>query len=71
VIKVLENLDLQIHRFIVKALHVPTRMEDWVKEHGEIPGKVKTRKGEAAEKAIGDHFRKALEDVNKELVQKI
>ena len=70
-LKIQENLDLQIHRFIVNALHVPTRMENSVKEHGEILERIKTRKGKGVGKAIGNHFRKALEDLKKELVQKI
>jgi len=70
-LKILENLDLQIHRFIVNALHVPTRMENSVMEHGEILENIKRGNGKAVEKAIGNHFRKALEDLKKELVQKI
>ena len=70
-IKILENLSLQIHRFIVNALHVPQRMENSSVEHGEILGKIKKGNGKAVEKAIGNHFRKALEDLRKELVQKI
>jgi DNA-binding GntR family transcriptional regulator len=70
-IKILENLSLQIHRFIVKALNVPRRMENSVVEHGEILEKIKEGKGKAVEKTIGNHFRKALEDLQKELVQKI
>jgi DNA-binding GntR family transcriptional regulator len=46
-------------------------MENSVKEHGEILEKIKTRKGKGVEKTIGNHFRKALEDLKKELVQKI
>ncbi len=70
-IKILENLDSQIHRFIVNALHVPHRMENSLKEHGEILGKINAKKGKEVEKAIGNHFRKALEDLKKELIQKI
>jgi DNA-binding GntR family transcriptional regulator len=69
-IKILENLDSQIHRFIVNALHVPHRMEKSVKEHGEILEKIKQKKGREAEKSIGNHFQKALEDLKKELIQK-
>jgi len=58
-LKILENLD------------VPTRMENSVMEHGEILEKIKRGNGKAVEKAIGNHFRKALEDLKKELVQKI
>ena len=42
-LKILENLDLQIHRFIVNALHVPTRMANSVDEHGEILEKIKEK----------------------------
>jgi len=70
-IKILENLSLQIHRFIVKALYVPQRMGNSSAEHGEILEKIKKGNGKAVEKAIGNHFRKALEDLKKELVQKI
>jgi len=69
-IKILENLDSQIHRFIVNALHVPRRMEKSVKEHGEILEKIKGKRGGEVEKAIGKHFQKALEDLKKELIQK-
>jgi DNA-binding GntR family transcriptional regulator len=67
-IKILENLSLQIHRFIVNALYVPQRMENSSAEHGEILEKIKRGNGKAVEKAIGNHFRKALEDLKKELV---
>jgi len=70
-IKILENLSLQIHRFIVNALYVPQRMKNSSAEHGEILEKIKRGNGKAVEKAIGNHFWKALEDLKKELVQKI
>jgi DNA-binding GntR family transcriptional regulator len=70
-IKILQNLDSQIHRFIIGALHVLHRMEKSLLEHGEILEKIKANKGREVEKAIGNHFHKALEDLKRELVLKI
>jgi hypothetical protein len=33
--------------------------------------KIKAGKGKGVEKAVGDHFQTALEDIKKDLVQKI
>lgn len=68
-IKILENLDLQINRFIVKALHIPRRMENSVTEHGDIFARLKKGNGKDVEKSIGTHFQNALKDLKRELVE--
>ena len=37
-IKILQNLDSQIHRFIIGALHALHRMEKSIREHGALSG---------------------------------
>jgi len=70
-IKILENLDSQVNRFIVKALHVPNRMEKSVQEHREIYEKLKTGNAKAVEKAIQNNHRKSFEDLKREFVNSL
>lgn len=69
-IRILDNLSSQLNRFIVNALHVPNRMERSVREHWKIFEAFKRGEAKAAEKAIGTHFKKASEDLKRELVKK-
>jgi DNA-binding GntR family transcriptional regulator len=66
-IKILQNLDMQVHRFIVNALHIPNRIKDSVTDHLEIYEKIKKGDGKGVEKAIARHFQGALEAIKKEL----
>ncbi|MDI7259103.1 MAG: GntR family transcriptional regulator [Thermodesulfobacteriota bacterium] len=70
-IRILDNLSSQLNRFIVQALHVPRRMERSVKEHRRILEAFKKGNPRAVEKALADHFKKASEDLKRELVKKI
>jgi GntR family transcriptional repressor for pyruvate dehydrogenase complex len=70
-IKILENLSSQVNRFIVKALHVPHRIDKSVREHWEIYKRLRTGNAKGAEKAIQMNHRKALEDLKRELTDKI
>jgi DNA-binding GntR family transcriptional regulator len=68
-IKILENLDSQVHRFIVNALNIPNRFQSSIHEHLEICEKVRAGDGKGVEKAIGKHHGQALEDLKQELLQ--
>jgi len=70
-IKYLENLSSQVNLFIVKALHVPHRANKSIREHWEIYEKLKMGNAKAVEKAIGNHFKKASDDLKKELIKQI
>jgi DNA-binding GntR family transcriptional regulator len=67
-IRILENLDSHVNRFIVKALHVPNRIGRSVREHREIYERLKTGNGKAVEKAIQNNHRKSFEDLKREFV---
>jgi DNA-binding GntR family transcriptional regulator len=69
-IRILDNLSSQLNRFIVTALHVPHRMAGSVREHWKIAEAFRTGNEKAVEKALIIHFRKASEDLKKELVRK-
>lgn len=68
-IKILENLDSQVNRFIVNALHVPHRAEKSVIEHWKIFEALKMGNARGVEKAIGRNFKNASEDLKKELIR--
>jgi DNA-binding GntR family transcriptional regulator len=68
--RMLNNLSSQLNRFIVTALHVPNRMERSVKEHRKVLEVFESGNAKAAEKALANHFKKALEDLIRELVRK-
>ncbi len=70
-VKILENLDSQVNRFIVNALHVPRRIEKSVMEHWKIFEALKMGNARGVEKAIGGNFKNASEDLKKEFVRKI
>ena len=70
-IRILENLDSHVNRFIVKALHVPNRIDKSVGEHREIYERMRTGNGKAVEKAIQNNHRKAFEDLKREFVNSI
>ena len=67
-IRILENLDSHVNRFIVKALHVPNRIGRSVREHRDIYERLKTGNGKAVEKAIQNNHRKSFEDLKREFV---
>ena len=66
-IKILENIDSQVKRFMVKSLSVPRRMEKSVQEHWEIYKKLKAGDGRGVEETIGNNHRRAFEDLKREL----
>lgn len=68
-IRILDNLSSQLNRFIVNALHVPSRMQRSVKEHQKIIEAFKAGNAKAVERALGSHFRKASEDLKSELLR--
>ncbi len=68
-IKILENLNSQINRFIVNVVNIPHRMEHSVGEHWDIYRKLKSGNGKQVEKSIGNHFEKALNDLKRELIR--
>jgi DNA-binding GntR family transcriptional regulator len=68
--KILNNLSSQLNRFIVRALHVPNRMEKSVKEHRKVVEAFESGNAKAVEKALGTHFKKASEDLIRELTKK-
>jgi DNA-binding GntR family transcriptional regulator len=70
-IRILDNLSSQLNRFIVNALHVPNRMGRSVKEHRKVVEAFKMGNPKAVEKALGNHFKKASEDLKMELTRKI
>jgi DNA-binding GntR family transcriptional regulator len=70
-IKILETLTSHVNRFIVKALHVPHRIDKSVREHWDIYEKLRTGNGKGVEKAIQNNHRKAFEDLKRELTNRI
>jgi len=65
-IKILENLNSQVHRFIIKALHLPHRMGKSAGEHREIYEKLKGGNEKAVEKALQTNHRRAFEALKRE-----
>ena len=65
--KILYNLSSQLNRFILRALHVPKRIEKSVKEHRKILEAFKMGNARRVEKAVGIHFKNASEDLKSEL----
>ncbi len=68
-IKILENLSSHVDRFIVKALHVPHRMERSMHEHWEILRKLESKDPKGVERATQNNHKRALEDLKRELVK--
>ena len=68
-IKILENLSSHVDRFIVKALHVPHRMERSMHEHWEILRKLKVKDAKGVERATQNNHKRALEDLKREFVK--
>ncbi len=68
--RILNNLSSQLNRFIVRGLHVPHRMERSVKEHRKVLEGFESGNAKAVEKALGMHFRRASEDLMRELIKK-
>jgi len=66
-IRILENLHVQTNRFIVNALYIPRRMESSCQEHGDILNRLKRGDARGVERAIANHFGKALIDLKSEL----
>jgi len=67
--KILYNLSSQLNRFILRALHVPNRIEKSVKEHRKILEAFKIGNARRVEKAVGIHFKNASEDLKSELTR--
>ena len=67
--KILFNLSSQLNRFILRALHVPNRIEKSVKEHRKILEAFKMGNPRRVEKAVGIHFKNASEDLKSELTR--
>ena len=67
--RILDNLSSQLNRFIVNALHVPHRMERSVKEHLKVVEAFEIGNARAVEKSLASHFRRASEDLKKELIR--
>ena len=67
--KILYNLSSQLNRFILRALHVPKRIERSVKEHRKILEAFKMGNARRVEKAVGIHFKNASEDLKSELTR--
>lgn len=65
-INILENLSLQMGRFVVNATRIPGRMEKSASGHREILAKLKSADARGVERAIAMHCRKASEDLMKE-----
>ncbi|MBM4329785.1 MAG: FCD domain-containing protein [Deltaproteobacteria bacterium] len=68
--KILNHLSSQLNRFIITALHLPHRMERSVKEHRKIVEGFKTGNAKLVEKALSIHFKRASEDLKKEITKK-
>lgn len=68
-IRILDHLSSQLNRFIVNALHVPGRMERSVKEHQKIVEAFEAGNAKAVEKALAYHFKRASEDLKKEILR--
>jgi DNA-binding GntR family transcriptional regulator len=68
-IKYLENLSSQVMRFVVRALYMPKRMKNSVKEHRLILKHMKAGNGKGVERAIAGHFQKSLDGIRNELRQ--
>jgi DNA-binding GntR family transcriptional regulator len=68
-IKILENLSSHVNRFIVKALHVPHRMDRSMEEHWDIFKKLKRKDAKGVERAIQNNHRRALEDLKREFIK--
>jgi DNA-binding GntR family transcriptional regulator len=69
-IKILENLTSQVNRFIVKALHVPHRIDKSVREHWDIYEKLRMGDGKKVERAVQSNHRRAFEDLKRELTNR-
>jgi DNA-binding GntR family transcriptional regulator len=65
-INILENLTLQMGRFILNAAHIPGRMEKSMAGHREILERLRSADPNGVERAIAMHCRKASEDLMKE-----
>ena len=70
-IRILDNLSSQLNRYIVNALHVPNRMGRSVGEHWKIVEAFEVGSAKAVEKGLVNHFKKASEDLKRELVRNI
>lgn len=69
-IKILENLTSQVNRFIVKALHVPHRIDKSVREHWDIYEKLRMGDSKKVERAVQSNHRRAFEDLKRELTNR-
>lgn len=66
-IKILSDLSSQLARFIIRALHIPHRIENSLKEHKKILEAIEAGKSKAVEKALATHFKAASEALVKEI----
>lgn len=67
-INILENLTLQVGRFIVNAVHIPRRMEKSLVGHAKIIERLKAGDPVGVERAMAVHCRKASEDLMREFI---
>ena len=65
-IKILQYLNSQVHRFVVKALHLPQRMDSSAREHRGIYEKLKNGNEKAVEKALQANHQSAFERLRRE-----
>jgi DNA-binding GntR family transcriptional regulator len=66
-ISMLENLNLQVGRFIVTAVHTPGRLERSMVDHRRIVERLKTGDAAGVEKLCAAHVRSAGEDLKRAL----
>lgn len=66
-INMLENLNLQVRRFIVTALHTPGRLERSMVDHRRIVERLKAGDVAAVERLCAAHVRTAGEDLKRAL----
>ena len=65
-IKMLESLNSQVYRFVVKALRLPQRMDTAAREHRGIYEKLKSGNAKAVEKALQANHQSAFERLKRE-----
>jgi DNA-binding GntR family transcriptional regulator len=66
-INMLDNLNMQVQRFIVTAVHTPGRLERSMVDHRRIVERLKAGDVAAVEKLCGAHVRTAGEDLKRAL----
>jgi DNA-binding GntR family transcriptional regulator len=69
-ISMLENLNLQVRRFIVNALHIPGRVKRSMVDHRAIVDRLKAGDAGGVEKLCAAHVRTAAEDLKREFTKR-